>query len=174
MTNRWIAFLRAINTGNRRVRGDRLVAIFQTLGFDDVSSYQASGNVLFTADTPDVIGIEQALRVELGYEVPTVLRSAHAVQEIATTMPFDDSELEASQRRVQVILLRNAVEPETVKAVLLDSPPDDVLRGHDADVFWLPRAGISDSSLDLPAVERHLGPMTVRTLTTIQRLAARL
>ena len=43
MNDRWIAFLRAINTGNRRVKGDRLVSVFEACGFDDVSSFQASG-----------------------------------------------------------------------------------------------------------------------------------
>lgn len=171
---RWIAFLRAINTGHRRVKGDRLVAIFEDLGFEDVSTFQASGNVLFSADSPDTSAIEHALMDALEYEVPTVLRSGTHVDEIASAMPFDESELDASQRRVQVILIRDTVDPERLRRALSGAPPDEVLRALGGDVFWLPRVGISDSSLDLSALERMLGPVTVRTHATMGRLAARL
>lgn len=174
MTDRWIAFLRAINTGNRRVKGDRLVGIFESLGVEDVSSYQASGNVLFSADSPDVSDIERALEDGLGYEVPTVLRSGHAVRAIASTMPFDDPELDASQRRIQVILLRDPPAPEALNSVLPDVPSEDLLRPCGSDILWLPRAGISDAALDLGAIERRLGRVTVRTHATIQRLVKRL
>lgn len=171
---RWIAFLRAINTGHRRVKGDRLVGIFESLGFEDVSTFQASGNVLFSGDSPDGYAIEQALVDALEYEVPTVLRSGTQVREIASTMPFDESELDASEGRAQVILIRDTVDPERLNVALAGAPPDEVLRGHGGDVFWLPRAGISDSSLDLSAMERALGPVTVRTHATMGRLTARL
>lgn len=75
MSERWVAFLRAINTGNRRVKGDRLMGMFESLGFEDVSSFQASGDLPFSADAPHRTEIEQMLSVELGYDVPTVLRT---------------------------------------------------------------------------------------------------
>lgn len=173
MSSRWIAFLRAINTGNRRVTGDRLVAIFESLGFEQVSSFQASGNVLFSADEPNSIEIEQALVAALGYEVPTVLRSGRTVQELASAMPFSPTELEASQRRVQVVLVRDPPSSSDLDTVLARTPAEDLLRPHGSDVFWLPRAGVSDSMLDLATVERNLGPVTVRTHNTILRLADR-
>ena len=173
MKSRWIAFLRAINTGNRRVKGDQLVSVFAALGFEEVSSFQASGNMLFSADDPDPNAIEAALAGALGYEVPTVLRSGRTVHDIASATPFSPTELEASQRRVQVILVRDAASSDAVDAVLAATPVDDLLRPHGGDVFWLPRAGISDSVLDLAGVERNLGPVTVRTHNTILRLADR-
>ncbi len=174
MIGRWVGFLRAINTGTRRVRGDRLAELFEALGFTEVSSFQASGNVLFSADEPDVLEIERTLEAGLGYEVPTVLRSAQAVRDLANTMPFSDSELAATERRVQVILLRDRVPTETLGSALSDPPPGNLLRPHGGDVFWLPNTGISDSTLDLSGIERRLGPVTVRTLNTVQRVAARL
>lgn len=174
MTNRWVAFLRAINTGNRRVSGDRLVDIFERLGFERVSSFQASGNVLFSAGIPDRVEVEQALEAALGWEVPTVFRSARTVREASSTMPFDPAELDATEQRIQVILLRDPVPPETLLWACSSAPDDDLLRPVGGDVFWLPRAGISGSSLDLRALERELGPVTVRTHNTIHRLVERL
>ena len=45
--SQYIAFLRGINVGGHRVKMDRLRAIFIELGLQDVSTFIASGNVLF-------------------------------------------------------------------------------------------------------------------------------
>ena len=43
-----VAFLRAINVGHRRVGMDRLRKPFEALGFGDVTTFIASGNVVFS------------------------------------------------------------------------------------------------------------------------------
>jgi uncharacterized protein (DUF1697 family) len=76
---RYIAFLRGINVGGHRVKMDRLRAIFAELGLKDVSTFIASGNVLFTTESGDADGlrerIESQLASQLGYEVPNSRRS---------------------------------------------------------------------------------------------------
>lgn len=171
---RWVAFLRAINTGNRRVTGDRLVALFESIGLEDVSNFQASGNVLFTADTPDRERIEGALEAGLGYPVPTALRHAGDIERLAAAEPFDESQLAGTERRVQVMILRDPVPPAVLDAGLPDVPPEDAIAIGETEVFWLPRAGISGSSLKPPGIERHVGPLTIRTLNTIKRIESRL
>src|SRR5258706_8436007 len=44
---RCVAFLRAINVGGHTVKMDRLRTVFETLGFDEVETFIAIGNVLF-------------------------------------------------------------------------------------------------------------------------------
>ncbi len=171
---RWVAFLRAINTGNRRVTGKRLVSIFESIGLLDVSSFQASGNILFTADEPDRDKIEDALQSGLGYPVPTVLRNSHDLDRIAGADPFDEAQLEGTERRVQVMLLRDPMPPETLEKGLPDVTPDDLVEMAPSEVFWLPRAGISGSRLSPAAIEARLGSLTVRTLNTIERIQSRL
>jgi uncharacterized protein (DUF1697 family) len=172
--NRWVAFLRAINTGNRRVKGDRLVRVFESLGFESVSSFQASGNVLFSAEAPDKNRIEEALERELGYPVPTMLRTATETRRIASERPFTEAELRSTQGRIQVMLLRDPISTGLQVGGLPDIPDDDLVRVRPGEVFWLPRVGISASRLSPPAVERLVGPLTVRTHTTIRRIADRL
>ncbi len=46
---RFVAFLRAVNVGGRRVEMARARAVLERLGYDDVDSYVNSGNLLFTA-----------------------------------------------------------------------------------------------------------------------------
>ena len=172
---RWVAFLRAINTGNRRVTGDRLASVFESLGFGEVTSFQASGNVLFTAtDAPDRSTIEQALEDELGYAVPTTLRNRSDVERIVTDEPFKAAQLAVTEGRIQVMFLRDPMPSGLLEAGLPDTPADDLLELRPSEVFWLPREGISGSLLSPPAIEKLVGPLTVRTLNTVARIHARL
>ena len=41
------------------------------------------------------------------------------------------------------------------------------------DVFWLPEAGEYLSGLSVPAIERIVGPMTVRAQNTLTRMTAK-
>jgi uncharacterized protein (DUF1697 family) len=172
---RWVAFLRAINTGNRRVTGDRLASIFESLGFEEVSSFQASGNVIFSAvDAPDRSTIEAALEDGLGYAVPTSLRSRSDIERIVADDPFTPAQLAATEGRIQVMFLRDPMPKELLEAGLPETPSDDLLELRPSEVFWLPRRGISGSLLSPPSIEKLVGPLTVRTLNTVARIHTRL
>jgi uncharacterized protein (DUF1697 family) len=45
--NKHIAFLRAINVGGHTVKMDTLRQLFESLGFTNVETFLASGNVIF-------------------------------------------------------------------------------------------------------------------------------
>src|SRR5881396_683013 len=76
---RHVAFLRAINVGGHHVVPmPRLQKLFEGLGFADVETFIASGNVIFTsagATRALEKRIESRLERSLGYEVATFLRS---------------------------------------------------------------------------------------------------
>ena len=44
---RYVAFLRGMNLGNRRIKNHELRAEFERLGFEEVATFRASGNVVF-------------------------------------------------------------------------------------------------------------------------------
>ena len=46
---RYAAFLRGVNLGKRTVKSAELKAAFETMGFENVKTLLASGNVLFDA-----------------------------------------------------------------------------------------------------------------------------
>src|SRR3954465_332154 len=84
MSVTYVAFLRGINLGKRRVKNEQLSAIFGSLGFTDVKVLIASGNVVFTAPRTDEAAltatIEQALASALGFQVSTMLRRMSEIQ----------------------------------------------------------------------------------------------
>lgn len=48
----WVAFLRGMNLGGRRLTNDELRAAVTACGCDDVETYQASGNVVLRDARP--------------------------------------------------------------------------------------------------------------------------
>jgi len=76
--HRYIAFLRVINLGNRRIKMDRLRGDFAALKFDEVKAFIASGNVLFSSPQPDAAKLETAgethLLKTLAFTVVTDIR----------------------------------------------------------------------------------------------------
>ena len=152
-----------------------MIAVFTEMGFTDVSTFLASGNVLFDHTPPadaDMIG--GALEAALGYPVPTTLRTAEELKRIADLEPFPTAEISAVGRKPQVILLFTPPTAVQQQRVLELAPPADHLVSEGQELHWLPPGGISDSALDLNAISREIGPITVRTANTIARLVARL
>src|SRR6185503_15854800 len=89
---RYVAFLRGFNVGGHVVAKDALCKPFTALGLEDVESFIASGNVIFTARSGSAPTWEKRLaeRLEkaLGYEVATFVRTGKEVAAIAAAKPF--------------------------------------------------------------------------------------
>src|ERR1700761_1452901 len=92
ISQRLIAFLRAINVGGHTVTMTRLRQEFEALGLKDVETFIASGNVIFSARQADTAAlakkIETHLRKALGYEVATFVRTCDEVAAIARYQAF--------------------------------------------------------------------------------------
>lgn len=173
---RTVAFLRAINTGNRRVRNADLVAPFVALGLDDATAFQASGNVAFTA--PDgagdlTVAIETALEGHLGWPVPTFLRSADDLRALLAADAFTPDELAATDGNVQVIFLRHPPGDDAVGRLAAITPPADRIVAVGADLLWLPVAGVGRSELPMAALTALVGENTMRGRSSVARIVER-
>jgi uncharacterized protein (DUF1697 family) len=175
---RFVAFLRGMNLGGRRIKNDELRAEFGQLGFTDVATFRASGNVIFGCgdggkEGPLVERIEAGLGEALGYEVPVFLRSCAEVAAIAARQPFAEKLVAASKGKLQVSLLREKPSAAARKKVLALAGEDDLLELEGRELYWLPSGGLLESGLDLKAIEAALGKDTRRTMGTIEQIAAR-
>ena len=176
--DRYVAFLRGMNLGNRRIKNPELKAEFEQLGFADVATFRASGNVIFGVEHKQSEAaltkkIEAGLADGLGYEVPVFLRSAAEVAAIAALEPFEPKLVEASKGKLQVSLLATKPAAKARQAVLDLAGDEDLLAIEGRELFWLPGGGILDSELDLKAIDKTLGKGTMRTMGTIEQIAAK-
>jgi uncharacterized protein (DUF1697 family) len=92
-TTRYLALLRGINVGGRKVISMAdLRGIFEAAGYAGVSTFIQSGNVFFEAGgkRPEALEaeVERHLERALGYEVPVVLRTVQEMREIVAREPF--------------------------------------------------------------------------------------
>jgi len=176
--DRHVAFLRGMNLGGRRIKNDALRRHFEQMGFEDVATFRASGNVIFAAHG-DEREAELAQRVEaelaerLGYEVLVFLRGIDEVAAIAARRPFDPERVERSSGKLQVSLLQAKPTAARRRKALALATGEDLLALEGRELYWLPSGGLLDSALDLKALESILGQGTRRTMGTIEQIATR-
>jgi uncharacterized protein (DUF1697 family) len=171
---RHIAFLRAINVGGRVVKMDRLRAIFVDGGFTNVETFIASGNVAFDAKAADATKLEK--RVEtmllhaLGYEVVTFIRSP---PELASIVAFEPFPPDPSNSHLAVGFLKSAPPKDALQPLEPARRAGDLLRVEGRELYWRPVEGIGRSLVSGAAIERALGPATVRNIGTVAKIAAK-
>jgi uncharacterized protein (DUF1697 family) len=174
---RYAAFLRAINVGGRVVKMDRLRATFEALGFSDVETFIASGNVLFSAPGRSGPALERRiaaqLRDTLGYEVATFVRTLEELARIAAHDPFAASTAKP-YHAIYLLFLPGAPTAAARRAVAALASPDDELHVNERELYWLARKPFSESVVTAALLERTLGvPATARNMTTVKKIAAK-
>lgn len=175
---RYIAFLRGLNVGGHNVKMDQLRQQFEALGFTGVSTFIASGNVLFESTNGKAAElaqrIEQRLREALGYEVATFLRTDAEVGRIAAYTPFPDAASKEGDT-MYVIFLRQAPDAETRKRVLALANDQDLFHINGAELYWRRRGSLLEATINDAELAKALGraPTTSRNMNTLRRLAAK-
>ena len=174
--NRYVAFLRGMNLGNRRIKNEELRTHFEAMGLEEVATFRASGNVIFAtpkreAEAKLAARVEAELDERLGYDVPVFLRSAEEIATIAAQKPFPAAKVKKSKGKLQVSLLKKKPSTAAKKKVLALADDEDLLAIEGRELYWLPSGGLLESDLDLKAIEKLVGSDTRRTMGTIEQIA---
>lgn len=172
---RHVAFLRAINLAkHRKVSMAVLTTVLEDLGYEEVETFLNSGNVAFTSPKRGSAlerEIEAALEAELGFEVPTFIRSSKELAALAAHDPFPDVKRRKDDQ-LHVTFLKKKPSPSMAKAVAALSNADDLLLVEGRELWHLRRGSLSETTIKGSDVEKTgLGPGTNRNITTVRRLA---
>ena len=176
---RYVALLGGINVGGHRVKMTDLRGHFEALGFGNVATYIASGNVVFDSASTDAARlqarIERHVSDLLGYRVPTFLRTLEEIAAVAAYEPFTPAELARGVHTVSVLFLADALSPETGRTLLTFRTPVDELHIAGREVYWLCRNKTTESLVDWKQVGKSvtLPKATMRNAQTVRGLAAR-
>ncbi|MBN9186295.1 DUF1697 domain-containing protein [Microbacterium sp.] len=173
----WVALLRGVNVNGITIRSPALKELFRGLGYDDVRTVLASGNVRFGTDADTTARerlkstIEAALRERFGYDAWILLVTAEELAKAIQGFPF---EAEDAGRQPYVVFCRDeAVRDEIAEAAAsLDAAVDPAASGPGV-VYWSPPKGMStDTPLArLLAKPRFKTSTTTRNLRTLIRIA---
>ena len=174
---RFIAFLRAINVGGHTVKMGYLRQLFESLGFSNVETFIASGNVVFdsTATNARVLerAIESRLLGALGYDVATFIRTGADLADIANYKPFRQSDLDAAAA-LNIAFLSEALDDELKQKLTALRTDVDDLHARGREIYWLFRKKQSKSNISNAVLEKTLGKkLTLRGANTVKRMAAR-
>jgi uncharacterized protein (DUF1697 family) len=163
---RFVALLGGINVGGHRVTMDRLRAEFTTMGYTDVATFIASGNVIFTGSSrgDHEARIATHLGEALGWPAPTYLRTAAEVIAATDIRPFGTSH----DGHTHMVAFCRAAPG---LAVVDQSTARDRFEVHGREVHWLIDGKLTDSAITLPKLVRLIGPNTTRNITSLERLA---
>jgi uncharacterized protein (DUF1697 family) len=176
--DRYVAFLRGMNLGKRRIKNGELRRHFEEMEFEEVATFRASGNVIFVnprkeAESKLAARVEAELDERLGYDVPVFLRGIEEVAAIAAHRPFPAKATAKSKGKLQISLLTKKPTAAQRKKILAFASDDDLLAVEGREIYWLPSGGLLESDLDLKAIEAIVGADTRRTMGTIEQIAAK-
>jgi uncharacterized protein (DUF1697 family) len=174
---RYFAFLRAINVGGRVVKMDRLRKIFESLGFSNVETFIASGNVIFDSPSKNAAALEAKIEKELqrvlGYEVSTFIRTGDELIDIANYEAFPQSDL-AKARSFNVVFLGKTLDKEAEAGLLALRTEIDDLHLHGREIYWLCRKKQSESMISNVVFSKAVGlPATVRGVRTVKNMTGK-
>ena len=177
--SKYAAFLRAINVGGHTVKMDYLRRLFEGLGFSNVETFIASGNVVFES-TPSANAktlerlIEDSLQAALGYSVATFTRTIPGLADLAHYQPFPASSLAAEGSGVYIAFVANPLSHEAEQKLLAFNSDADEFHVHGCEIYWLRRGRFSESEFSGARLEKIIArPATVRNSTTIQKMVAK-
>ena len=171
---RYVALLRGINVGgNKKVPMAQLRALLERLGFSDVATLIASGNVVFSgkARAPAQLErqLEAAIAEEFGFEVPLVVRTRDELAAAIEANPLPGAE--EAPTRFLVFFLSGTPDRKRLAEIDAEAHLPDEFRLHGRELYARFPNGIGRSKLAVVLGSARLGvTSTARNWSTLTKL----
>jgi len=163
---RYVALLRGVSPLN--VKMPALARCFEALGFTDVQTVLASGNVLFSSASRGERALETSIEAgmenQLGTTFGTFVRSVSALRELLASDPY--GRLPANAKRVVTFMRR---VPAVELPIELDGARIVAAHGREAFSAYVVKPG---DPVFMRLIEKTFGKdVTTRTWDTVTKLA---
>ncbi|MFA6604256.1 MAG: DUF1697 domain-containing protein [Patescibacteria group bacterium] len=171
---KYVALLRGINVGgNKKIEMKKLKAIFESLGFTDVSTYINSGNIIFESGqkrTDLCKIIEVCLKKEFGFEIPMLIKTQREMKKIADAIP-EDWRNDSAQKSDVAYLFPEVDSEKTIAELPIKKEYVDI-RYIKGAIYWnVGREDYNKSHLNKIIGHKSYKYMTVRNVNTARYLA---
>ena len=147
---------------------------FVELGFTNVRTFIASGNVIFDAPAKPALlerRIEKHLHSALGYEVDTFIRSLAEVRQVVADVESQFEAQLANGSKVYVGFLRALPQVENQQQIKALSNDVDVMSFGERELYWLCHKSMADTTVTGPRLAKALGgSTTARNITSLRKL----
>lgn len=176
MVTRHVVLLRGINVGGRnKVLMSDLRAAFESAGFESVSTYIQSGNVLLTTDVAqDGLESEIEVMLELRFGLPlvVVVRSHEQIRAVVQDAPHGFGTEPDTYYSDTIFLKAPLTTDQVMDVVRLRDGVDAVWPGHGVVYFRRLGARRTESRMSAIVGRPEYKQMTIRSWSTTTRLLA--
>ena len=171
---RYVALLRGINVGGRNLVGMAdLRRCFEEQGYDEVSTYIQSGNVLFETEAPSrslESDLETMLERHLDVPIRVMLRSHQQLRNVIARAP-DGFGATPARYHSDVIFLKDDLSPRKALAVVeLRDEVDEAWTGPKVLYFARLSARRTQSKMGRIVGSPEYKLMTIRSWSTVTKL----
>jgi uncharacterized protein (DUF1697 family) len=171
---RYVALLRSVNvSGHGRLAMSELRASVESLGYQDVSTYIQTGNVLFSASArSDAVvagAIEERLAEDLGDAPAVIVRTVSDLVRIGSSSPYAKTGADPARHHVTFL----ATAPTKKALTAFDLPPSgrDKLVVDGREIYVSTPDGYAGTKYTGTFLERRLGVVsTTRNWNTVTKL----
>jgi uncharacterized protein (DUF1697 family) len=170
--SKYVAFLRGINVGGRNViHKEMLQEAFISLGYQRVSVWKQSGNVIFETDKADFElirkEIQKKLHSLLGSDIGVLLRSLSYLEELVKSKPFRNVDEKNVSLLVTFLSIENA---ESTLPIKIPNSTAEILRIGKREAYSVTH-GHGEGGLPNPFLEKKLKTQaTTRNWNTIKEI----
>ncbi len=170
-----ISMLRGVNVGGQKIlKMDALRALYESLKFEDVTTFIQSGNVVFRTKERDLAKITKRIGNEIeqrfGFRPEVILRTKEEMRGVIARNPFAERK-DVEPNKLLVWFLASAPDAEARKNVLAVKVEGEEMRIGKRELYIYFPDGQGRSKLSLPALDRALKVLgTGRNWNTVMKL----
>jgi uncharacterized protein (DUF1697 family) len=171
---RFLALLRAVNVGGRKLPMAELKALCRELGWEGAETYIQSGNLVFTA--PAALAaeledqLEKAIAQRFGFHSDVVIRSATEWAHLLSENPFP-AEAEKQPNRLLAGLAKRKIARGAAAAIAAKAVAGERVEQTPGALWFHYPAGVGRSKITPALIDRAAGsPVTARNWRTLLKL----
>lgn len=178
----YVALLRGINSGaNPMMKMERLREVFSGLGFTNVSTVIASGNVLFDLPVGETMTdrdklearIEKAISSKLGFQSSTIIRTREELQTLVDATPF--AKIEVSQKAKPHVTFLKDLVLKTSSKLAISGEGYEILNHQNGTICFVIDLTRTGSPNVMTILEKAYGKaITTRTWGTVEKILSKM
>jgi uncharacterized protein (DUF1697 family) len=173
---RYAVFLRGINVGgNKKVPMAELKKMLEKMGFADVKTLLASGNVMLSSKKENITALTKrisgAIEKEFGFPVPVLIREMTRLEEMASLDPFKGITV-TKDIRLYVTFLSESPKTKLKIPYTSEDKCFRIFRVEDDVIYTVLDLSKGSGTVDAMAiVEKEFGKLvTTRNWNTIEKM----
>jgi uncharacterized protein (DUF1697 family) len=171
----YVSLLRGINVGGqKKIKMEGLIALYESLGFKNVRTHVQSGNVVFSAPKSNIKElssmIEERIKEVFNFPVAVLLRTPSELQRIIDNNPFlEDKGIDTN--KLYVTFLSNAPANSILSQIKEVRDESDKFVSMNREIYLYCTNGYGRTKFSNDFFEKELGvTATTRNWRTINTL----